>query len=151
MSANPGRILLGDTPRLLDEWQEQPKLWNLVRREVDERSLPAQFILTGSANPEESVKMHSGAGRFTTLDMRTMSWQELGISSAKIKMKDLFQGSKIDIFDEAMQLEMIVEKIVTGGFPKFLLPVFFGSNQDYAVFTFFAVDVSCCIVFEYRY
>ena len=120
MSANPGRILLGDTPRLLDEWQEQPKLWNLVRREVDERSLPAQFILTGSANPEESVKMHSGAGRFTTLDMRTMSWQELGISSAKIRMKDLFQGSKIDIFDEAMQLEMIVEKIVTGGFPTTL-------------------------------
>jgi predicted AAA+ superfamily ATPase len=120
MSTNPKRILLGETPRLLDEWQEQPKLWNLVRREVDERSLPAQFILTGSANPEETTKMHSGAGRFTTLDMRTMSWQELGISSGKISMKDLFQGAKIDIYDEAIPLEMIVEKIVIGGFPTTL-------------------------------
>jgi len=120
MSTNPERILLGDTPRLLDEWQEQPKLWNLVRREVDERSLPAQFILTGSANPEENIKMHSGAGRFTTLDMRTMSWRELGFSSGKISMKDLFQGAKIDIYDEAIPLEMIVEKIVIGGFPTTL-------------------------------
>ena len=120
MSANPKRLLIGDTPRLLDEWQEQPKLWNLVRREVDERSLPAQFILTGSSNPEESIKMHSGAGRFTTLDMRTMSWQELGLSSGKISTKNLFQGAKIDIYDEAIPLEMIVEKIVIGGFPTTL-------------------------------
>jgi len=120
MSTNPKRILLGDTPRLLDEWQEQSKLWNLVRREVDERSLPAQFILTGSANPEESIKMHSGAGRFTTLNMRTMSWQELGFSSGKISMNDLFKGTKIDIYDEAIPLEMIVEKIVIGGFPTTL-------------------------------
>jgi predicted AAA+ superfamily ATPase len=120
MSTNPRRILQGDTPRLLDEWQVQPKLWNLVRREVDERSLSAQFILTGSANPAESIKMHSGAGRFTTLDMRTLSWQELGLSSGKITMRDLLQGAKIDIYDEAIPLEMIVEKIVIGGFPTTL-------------------------------
>jgi len=64
--------------------------------------------------------MHSGAGRFTTLDMRTMSWQELGFSSGKISMKDLFQGAKIDIYDDAIPLEMIVEKIVIGGFPTTL-------------------------------
>jgi predicted AAA+ superfamily ATPase len=120
MSTNPKRLLMGNTPLLLDEWQVQPKLWNLVRHEVDERALPAQFILTGSANPEETAKMHSGAGRFTTLDMRTMSWQELGFSSGKIGMKDLFQESKIDIYDEPTPIEMLIEKIVIGGFPTTL-------------------------------
>ncbi|GHT60021.1 ATPase AAA [Bacteroidia bacterium] len=120
MSTNPKRLLMGNTPLLLDEWQEQPKLWNLVRHEVDERALPAQFILTGSANPEETAKMHSGAGRFTTLDMRTMSGQELGFSSGKISMNDLFQERKIDIYDEPTPLEMLIEKIVVGGFPTTL-------------------------------
>jgi predicted AAA+ superfamily ATPase len=120
MSTNPKRLLMGNTPLLLDEWQVEPKLWNLVRHEVDERALPAQFILTGSANPEETAKMHSGAGRFTTLDMRTMSWQELGFSSGKISMNDLFQERKIDIYDEPTPLEMLIEKIVVGGFPTTL-------------------------------
>ena len=76
MDTSPNRLLLGNPPRLIDEWQEQPKLWNLIRHEVDKRALPAQFILTGSTNSDETAKKHSGAGRFTTLDMRTMSWQE---------------------------------------------------------------------------
>lgn len=117
MSTDPKRLLLGDTPRLIDEWQEQPKLWNYIRHEVDDRKKTAQFILTGSANPEENVKMHSGAGRFTVMDMRTMSWQELGFSSGKISLKSLFEGAKIDIHDEPTDLEFIIEKIVTGGFP----------------------------------
>jgi len=116
----PARLLLGNAPRLIDEWQEQPILWNLVRREVDNRALPAQFILTGSANPNENVKQHSGAGRFTTLDMRTMSWQELGHSTGKISLKALLEGGKIDIFDEATALEFIVDKIIVGGFPALL-------------------------------
>ena len=120
MGTAPQRLLLGKTPRLIDEWQEQPKLWNYIRHEVDNRGLTAQFILTGSANPEESVKMHSGAGRFTTLDMRTMSWQELGFSSGKISVNSLFEGAKIDIYDEPTELEFIVEKIVIGGFPGLL-------------------------------
>ena len=77
----PARLLMGETPRLIDEWQVIPKLWDLVRHEVDDRKKNAQFILTGSANPEEIAKMHSGAGRFTVLDMRTMSWQELEMST----------------------------------------------------------------------
>lgn len=113
----PGRLLLGDAPRLLDEWQEQPKIWDIVRREVDKRAMPAQFILTGSANPDEKTKKHSGAGRFTTLDMRTMSWQELGFSTGKISMKALLEGDSIDVHDEATELEFIVEKLVVGGFP----------------------------------
>jgi predicted AAA+ superfamily ATPase len=102
---------------LIDEWQEQPKLWNYIRHEIDNRKQTAQFILTGSANPVESIKMHSGAGRFTTLDMRTMSWQELGFSSGKVSLKSLFEGAKIDVYDQSTKLEFIVEKIIIGGFP----------------------------------
>ena len=120
MEISPKRLLLGETPRLIDEWQVQPKLWDYIRHEIDERQQMAQFILTGSANPEENIKMHSGAGRFTTLDMRTMSWQELGFSSGKISMKSLFEGTKIDIFDEPLELEFIIEKIIIGGFPTLL-------------------------------
>jgi predicted AAA+ superfamily ATPase len=120
MGTAPKRLLLGETPRLIDEWQEYPKIWNYVRHEVDDRNLIAQFILTGSANPEESIKMHSGAGRFTILDMRTMSWQEMGYSSGKIRMSDLFESKKVDIHDEATDLELIVERIIKGGFPSLM-------------------------------
>lgn len=95
MNTDPNRLLMGETPRLIDEWQEQPELWKYIRHEVDERNRNAQFILTGSSNPEESVKMHSGAGRFTLMDMRTMSWQELGYSSGKISLAHLFEGKKL--------------------------------------------------------
>ena len=120
METAPQRLLLGNTPRLIDEWQEQPKIWNYVRHEIDNRQQTAQFILTGSANPEETVKMHSGAGRFTILDMRTMSWQELGFSSGKVSLEALFEGQKIDIYDEPTELEFIVERIITGGFPALI-------------------------------
>ena len=128
METSPQRLLLGKTPRLIDEWQEYPKLWNYIRHEIDNRKQTSQFILTGSANPEESIKMHSGAGRFTTLDMRTMAWQELGFSSGKISMKTLFDGTKIDVYDEPTELEFIVEKIIIGGFPTLL-----GKNINQAI------------------
>lgn len=118
METAPQRLLIGETPRLIDEWQEYPKIWNYVRHEVDNRKKTAQFILTGSANPEESIKMHSGAGRFTIMDMHTMSWQELGFSSGKVRLKNLFESQKITIHDEPMDLESIVERIIIGGFPS---------------------------------
>lgn len=120
MDTAPKRLLIGDTPRLIDEWQAQPKLWDYVRHEIDERQRTGQFILTGSSNPEESVKMHSGAGRFTIVDMRTMSWQEMGYSSGKISMQALFEGCKVDVHDEPTDLEFIVEKMIIGGFPALL-------------------------------
>lgn len=116
----PQRLLLGKTPRLIDEWQVEPKIWNYVRHEIDNRKQTAQFILTGSANPDENIKMHSGAGRFTILDMRTMSWQELGFSSGKVSLASLFKGEKIDIHDEPSELEFIIERIITGGFPALI-------------------------------
>jgi len=120
MATAPQRLLLGTTPRLIDEWQEQPKLWQYIRHEIDERKQKAQFILTGSANPEEAIKMHSGAGRFTTLAMRTMTWQELGFSSGKISMKKLLEGCNVEITDEPTDLEFIIEKIIIGGFPALI-------------------------------
>jgi predicted AAA+ superfamily ATPase len=112
---------LGETPRLIDEWQEYPKIWNYVRHEVDNRNKMAQFILTGSSNPEEKAKLHSGAGRFTILNMRTMSWQELGLSSSKVRLSDLFKTHNvIDIQDEPTELEMITDRIIKGGFPSLL-------------------------------
>jgi predicted AAA+ superfamily ATPase len=109
---------MGETPRLIDEWQVIPKLWDLVRHEVDDRKKNAQFILTGSANPEEIAKMHSGAGRFTVLDMRTMSWQELEMSTGQVKLADLFENRPIKIQDERMELELIIDQIIKGGFPS---------------------------------
>jgi predicted AAA+ superfamily ATPase len=120
ISTGPKRLLLGETPRLIDEWQVQPKLWDYIRHEIDDRQKNAQFILTGSSNPEESAKMHSGAGRFTIVDMRTMSWQELGFSSGKISLAKLFDGEKIDVYDSPTDLEFIIEKLIIGGFPTLL-------------------------------
>lgn len=120
MDIAPKRLLLGDTPRLIDEWQVQPKLWDYIRHEIDDRQKTGQFILTGSANPEQSVKMHSGAGRFTIMDMRTMSWQELGFSTGKVSLGKLFKGGKVEVFDESTPLESIVDKIIVGGFPALL-------------------------------
>ncbi len=118
MDVAPKKLLEGNTPRLIDEWQVQPKLWDYIRHEVDDRQETGQFILTGSANPVESVKMHSGAGRFTIVDMRTMSWQELGYSSGKVSLNDLFNGVSIDLNDNRLDVEFIVEKMIIGGFPS---------------------------------
>jgi predicted AAA+ superfamily ATPase len=123
MGVAPKRLLLGETPRLIDEWQVQPEIWNYVRHEVDNRKQEGQFILTGSAtpekkdNPEEEAKMHSGAGRFTKLNMRTMSWQEMGLSTGAISLESLLAGAKIEIADTPTDIEQIVERIVIGGFP----------------------------------
>ncbi|MFN8152920.1 MAG: DUF4143 domain-containing protein [Bacteroidia bacterium] len=117
MNAAPQRLLVGETPRLIDEWQIQPRIWDYIRHEVDERKKNAQFILTGSSNPADDARMHSGAGRFTIVDMRTMSWQEMGFSTGNISLAKLFEGEKIKIEDHPIDLELIVERIIVGGFP----------------------------------
>lgn len=120
MATDPARLLIGDTPRLIDEWQEQPKIWNYVRHEVDNRRQKGQFILTGSANPNEDVKLHSGAGRFTTLNMRTMSWQEMDYSSGQASLSGLLKGIAPDVVDLPADLEWIVERILKGGWAALL-------------------------------
>lgn len=128
MSIDPKILLSGETPRLLDEWQEQPKLWNYVRHEVDDRKQKGQFILTGSANPDEEIRLHSGAGRFTIVEMQTMSWQEMGYSSGKISVSQLLEGNKVDFSEVELPLEAIIERMMKGGWPALL-----GSSPDEAI------------------
>lgn len=120
MSINPAILLEGKTPRLIDEWQVQPKLWNYVRHEVDDRRNKAQFILTGSANPEEEIKLHSGAGRFTVVEMQTMSWEEMGFSSGAVSLLALLSGETIAYTDNSLSIELIVERMMQGGWPALL-------------------------------
>jgi predicted AAA+ superfamily ATPase len=120
MSIDPSRLLAGDTPRLIDEWQVQPKLWNYIRHEVDDRQKKGQFILTGSANPEEQANLHSGAGRFTIIKMHTMSWQEMGFSTGEISMGKLLAGEAQSTVDDGMDVEVIIERMLKGGWPALL-------------------------------
>lgn len=120
MATNPQLLLVGDIPRLIDEWQEQAEIWNYIRHEVDERRAKGQFILTGSANPNDDIKLHSGAGRFTVVQMETMTWQELGYSTGVVKMSDLLQGVFPDFYDSAISLDFIIDKILIGGWPTLI-------------------------------
>ncbi len=120
MGTNPKLLLTGNTPRLIDEWQEQPEIWNYVRHEVDDRKLKGQFILTGSANPGDNAKLHSGAGRFTVMQMDTMSWQELGYSTGTIKLNELLKGKANPNYETAISLELIIERMCIGGWPTLI-------------------------------
>jgi len=120
MATNPQLLLVGDTPRLIDEWQEQPEIWNYVRHEVDDRNAKGQFILTGSANPNDDIKLHSGAGRFTVVQMDTMTWQELGHSTGIVKISDLLKGFFPDFYDSGISLDFIIDKMLIGGWPTLL-------------------------------
>ena len=105
MEIDPRRILKGETPRLIDEWQLEPRIWDAVRAECDDRGELGQFILTGSAVPVETDKIkHSGVGRFSIVTMHSMSLYESGDSTGQVSLKSLFDGnlnidgeSKIDI------------------------------------------------------
>ncbi|MDR0596314.1 MAG: DUF4143 domain-containing protein [Clostridiales Family XIII bacterium] len=120
MAIDPSALLLGDTPRLVDEWQEQPKIWSFIRHEVDSRHDKGQFILTGSANQGEIAKTHSGAGRFVELQMRTMSWFELGYSDGSITLGDLFAGNKIETKEYKTDIREIIRRMVIGGWPELI-------------------------------
>lgn len=115
---SPNTLLDGDTPRLIDEWQLAPNLWNAVRYEVDNRDEFGQFILTGSAVPKEfDDTMHTGTGRISRLLMRPMSLYESKESTGEVSLKDLFGGKNIAATDETT-LEEIAFLICRGGWPR---------------------------------
>ena len=116
---NPKRLLKGPTPRLIDEWQIAPKLWDSIRFEVDHRSELGQFILTGSAVPVDTKEItHSGTGRFTWLMMRPMSLYESGDSSGEVSLKDLLDGQiEIDGYSE-LDFERLAFLVCRGGWPQ---------------------------------
>ena len=113
----PSLLLKGETPRLLDEWQMSPLLWDAVRFEVDKRALPGQFILTGSAVPADNVPAHTGTGRFARILMRPMSLYESKESNGTVSLADLFNGScNIESISD-LSIEQIALAICRGGFP----------------------------------
>lgn len=115
---SPKTLLEGDTPRLIDEWQALPPIWDSIRREVDRRGEPSQFILTGSSVlPEADETVHSGTGRFATIKMRPMSLYESGESNGTVSLKDLFDGKTIDVQQNDLNIEDIAYLTCRGGWP----------------------------------
>ena len=113
----PSLLLEGETPRLLDEWQVAPVLWNAVRFAVDKRQETGQFILTGSVVPVRTDDMHSGTGRISRMKMRTMSLFESGESSGEISLEDILDG-KTELFGKSrVTLEQIAFILTRGGWP----------------------------------
>ena len=115
---NPKRLLKGDTPRLIDEWQIAPKLWDAIRFEVDHRRELGQFILTGSAVPVDTKEItHSGTGRFTWLTMRPMSLYESGDSTGDVSLKGLFENNEVD-GETDMTIDRLAFLVCRGGWPQ---------------------------------
>lgn len=116
---DPSRLLNGGTPRLIDEWQIAPKIWDAVRYEVDIRGEEGQFILTGSAVPIESKEItHSGTGRFTWLTMRPMSLYESGESTGEVSLKELFCNPDKITGINNLDIDRLAFVICRGGWPN---------------------------------
>lgn len=117
----PEVLLSAQPPVLFDEWQVAPKLWNLVRHEVDDLGgAPGRFILTGSSTPVDDAKRHTGAGRYSMLRMRPMSLFETGASTGQVSLRKLFDGDFTPSLDPGVTVPALVNCIVTGGWPALL-------------------------------
>ncbi len=110
-------VLEGTSPRLIDEWQEVPSIWDAVRYEVDKQNKKGLFILTGSSTPQRKGILHSGAGRIGRLRMRTMSLYEAGLSSGSVSLSDIFNGSFKNAVTGEVKLKDLASYIVRGGWP----------------------------------
>lgn len=116
---NPELLLQGEVPRLIDEWQIAPKLWDAIRYEVDHRNAEGQFILTGSSVPAKMEEVtHTGTGRFSWLLMRPMSLFESGESNGEVSLKDLFDENKKVEGINNLDLEKIAYLVCRGGWPR---------------------------------
>ena len=120
LAVDPGLVLQGETPRLIDEWQLAPVLWNHVRRAVDERRASGQFILTGSAVPPDDATRHTGAGRISRLRLRPMSLSELGYSNGEISLGALLDGKADATATAHLSTERLAELLCVGGWPGHL-------------------------------
>lgn len=114
---SPDIVLEGESPRLIDEWQECPSLWDAVRNTVDKRARKGQFVLTGSSTPKRKGILHSGAGRIGRLRMRPMSLYESGNSSGVISFKDLCNDNLKPAMTGEVDLKKLAEHIIRGGWP----------------------------------
>lgn len=124
---DPRLLLDGPPPRLLDEWQRVEPLWDAVRRAVDDRGLPGQFILAGSATPADGIQRHSGAGRIGTIRMRTMTLTEKQATSPRVSVTDLLAGHTPEPADSPVTVQEYLSHIAVGGWP-----VLVGADEDTA-------------------
>jgi len=127
VALDPGALLDGDTPRLLDEWQLAPRIWNPMRHACDRRARPGQFILTGSADPPDDVTRHSGAGRVLRVRMRPMSLFESGESSGSASLGRLLDGERAAGGRSDLSIADLVDLVCRGGWPWLL-----GESPDVA-------------------
>lgn len=119
MDVSPKTLLQGATPRLIDEWQTIPLLWDTIRSEVDRRGLFSQFILTGSSVlPHADETTHSGTGRFTRLKMRPMSLFESGESTGSVSLRELFEGESFEPQVNGIDLHTMAFLTCRGGWPQ---------------------------------
>jgi len=116
-SVDPSLVLEGPVPRLIDEWQLEPEIWNHVRRAIDDRRDRGQFILTGSAVPADDATRHTGAGRFARLRMRPMSLCESGHSDGTVSLEALIAGEPARAADPGLDVRALADRIVAGGWP----------------------------------
>lgn len=132
-NTKPSLLLKGDTPRLLDEWQVAPVLWDAVRTAVDDRAEKGQFILTGSTSVDHTKIMHSGTGRISRLKMYPMSLFESKESNGKISLKTLFEDANYDIdgIESSMTVEDLIFAACRGGWPDAVL----SKNRKHALMT----------------
>ena len=117
---SPDLVLQGETPRLIDEWQEAPPLWDAVRFHVDQSSEKGLFILTGSSTPNHKGILHSGAGRIARIRMRPMSLYESGNSSGMVSLGDLCADRMESVMTGEVRLTDLIGYILRGGWPASL-------------------------------
>lgn len=117
IGVDPRLVLEGAVPRLIDEWQLEPAIWNHVRREIDDRAQPGQFILTGSSIPADDVTRHSGAGRIARLQMRPMTLFETGHATGHISLEGLLAGVPARSQDPGVSAADLADRIAVGGWP----------------------------------
>ncbi len=115
-NTKPSLFLKGEKPRMFDEWQMYPVVWDSIRTDVDHTRLKGQYILTGSAKPSEGETMHTGTGRISRVTMRPMSLYESGESTGEISFQDILEGKDISGVSN-ISLEELASIIVRGGWP----------------------------------
>ena len=117
VSADLSLALAGARPHVIDEWQDVPRVWDAVRRDVDESGERGVYLLTGSSTPAKEKVSHSGAGRIARVDMSTMTLWEAGLSTGEVSLSGLFDGEFVSAPVDAARLTPVAEAICRGGWP----------------------------------
>ncbi|MYG93942.1 MAG: ATP-binding protein [Acidimicrobiia bacterium] len=117
-SIDAASLLDGPVPRLLDEWQQMPEIWNPMRRACDDRAEMGQFLLTGSANPPDDITRHSGIGRVARVRIRPMSLLESGESNGSVSLSKLMDGEPSRPQTPGVQIPTMIDLICRGGWPR---------------------------------